>query len=83
MCLAQSSQRSDAGEARTRRTSVSSQALYHWATALPILRSMLFDNNKNNFNYLVMFCHNVLYFILITKNNQNMQVSIVLDSQDR
>ena len=29
-------QRSDAGEARTRGPSVSSQALYHWATALPI-----------------------------------------------
>ena len=28
-------QHSDAGEARTRGPSVSSQALYHWATALP------------------------------------------------
>ena len=36
MCLAQGQQRSDAGEARTRGPSVSSQALYHWATALPI-----------------------------------------------
>ena len=35
MCLAQGTQRSDAGEARTRSPSVSSQALYHWATALP------------------------------------------------
>ena len=35
MCLAQRPQRSDAGEARTRSPSVSSQALYHWATALP------------------------------------------------
>ena len=35
MCLAQGPQRSDAGEARTRHPSVSSQALYHWATALP------------------------------------------------
>ena len=34
MCLAQGPQRSDAGEARTRRPSLSSQALYHWATAL-------------------------------------------------
>ena len=33
MCLAQGPQRSDAGEARTRGPSVSSQALYHWATA--------------------------------------------------
>ena len=35
MCLAQGPQRSDAGETRTRGPSVSSQALYHWATALP------------------------------------------------
>ena len=35
MCLAQGPQRSDAGEARTRGPSVPSQALYHWATALP------------------------------------------------
>ena len=37
MCLAQGPQRSDAGEARTRYPSVSSQALYHWATALPVV----------------------------------------------
>ena len=35
MCLAQGPQRSDAGEARTRGPSVSSQTFYHWATALP------------------------------------------------
>ena len=35
MCLAQRPQRSGTGEARTRGPSVSSQALYHWATALP------------------------------------------------
>ena len=35
MCLAEGPQRSDAGEARTRGPLVSSQALYHWATALP------------------------------------------------
>ena len=34
MCLAQEPQRSDAGEALTRGPSVSSQALYHSATAL-------------------------------------------------
>ena len=34
MCLAQGPQRSDAGEAQTRGPSVSSQAVYHWATAL-------------------------------------------------
>ena len=35
MCLAQGPQRSDAGEARTRSLSVSSQAHYHWAIVLP------------------------------------------------
>ena len=35
MCLAQGPQRSEAGEAWTCGTSVSSLALYHWATALP------------------------------------------------
>ena len=35
MCLAQGPQRSDAGEARTPDPSVSSQAFYHRATALP------------------------------------------------
>ena len=39
MCLAQGPQRSDTGEARTRGPSVSSQALYHWATALPTIAS--------------------------------------------
>ena len=37
MCLAQGPQRFDTGEARTRCLSVSSQALYHWATALPLI----------------------------------------------
>ena len=37
MCLAQGPQRSDASEARTRGPSISSQALYHWATALTTL----------------------------------------------
>ena len=35
MCLAQRPQRNDAGEAQTCGLSVSSQAIYHWATALP------------------------------------------------
>ena len=41
MCLAQGPRRSDAGEARTRDPSVSSQALYHWATALPMVEPVL------------------------------------------
>ena len=36
MCLAQGPQRSDASEAWTHGLSVLSQALYHWATALPL-----------------------------------------------
>ena len=43
MCIAQGPQRSDAGEARTRGPSVSSQALYHWATALPFTLFKLMD----------------------------------------
>ena len=35
-CLAQGPQRNDAGETRTRNPLVSSQALYNWATGLPI-----------------------------------------------
>ena len=37
MYLAQGPQGNDASEARTRSPSVSSQALYHWGTALPIV----------------------------------------------
>ena len=48
MCLAQGPQRSDAGEAQTRYPSVSSQALYHWATALPITHvGMIIVENVN------------------------------------
>ena len=43
MCLAQGPQHSDAGEARTRGLSVSSQALYHWATVLPTYRFVIFQ----------------------------------------
>ena len=48
MCLAQGPQRSDAGEARTRGPSVSSQALYHWATALPMLALKCRYEDQNN-----------------------------------
>ena len=36
MCLAQWPQHSDTSETQTRGPSVSSQALYHWATVLPL-----------------------------------------------
>ena len=48
MCLAQGPQRSDAGEAQTRYPSVSSQALYHWATALPT-KSQSFSADSDDF----------------------------------
>ena len=43
MCLAQGPQGSDTGEAITRGPSVSSQALYHWATALPKTKNSFSD----------------------------------------
>ena len=46
MYLAQGPQRSDAGEAQTRSPSVSCQALYHWATALPHSGFLLYPENK-------------------------------------
>ena len=49
MCLAQGPQRSDAGEARTRGPSVSSQALYHWATALPNNMAVLDEPVQHHF----------------------------------
>ena len=51
MCLAQGPQRSDASEARPIGPSSSSQALYHWATALPTASNLiLFWDYSNNVN---------------------------------
>ena len=55
MCLGQGPQHSDAGEARTRGPSVSSQALYHWATALPVdwdVKHQIKQNNKEKRSFL-------------------------------
>ena len=41
LCSCSRTQRSDAGEARTRGPSVSSQALDHYATALPLIFAVL------------------------------------------
>ena len=41
MCLAQGPQSNEAGEARIRSPSLSSQALYHWAIGLPDIRIKL------------------------------------------
>ena len=61
MCLAQGPQRSDAGEARTRGPLVSSQALYHWATALP------------KFNLEIISCDPSLYITDHPKINESNQ----------
>ena len=57
MCLAQGPQRSDTGEAWTRYPSVSSQALYHWATALPVKhfwKHIAYGKVKKRFQWHVM-----------------------------
>ena len=51
MCLAQGPQHSDAPEARTRGPSVSSQALYHWATALPQSHKEIVCSFEYNLSY--------------------------------
>ena len=53
MCLAQEPKRSDAGEARTRGLSVSSQALCHWATALP---NLVFGDARMVIPILMLIC---------------------------
>ena len=52
MCLAQGPQCSDAGEAWTHGTSVSSQALYHWAIAIPLY--VFYDFMKNTALLIVL-----------------------------
>ena len=81
MCLAQGPQRSDAGEARTRGLSVSSQALYHWATALPIwvivtlcqvqLAMWLFNNSLSCDSLSDEY--SVFLWLLVTYCQMNMQ----------
>ena len=53
MCLAQGPQRSDAGEARTRGLPVSSQAIYHWATALPVLQNVI-ETQSNDLAQMIV-----------------------------
>ena len=53
MCLAQGPQHRDAGEARTRGPSVSSQALYHWATELPLDAKC--DSHLETMSYILCF----------------------------
>ena len=62
MCLAQGPQRSDAGEARTHGPSVMSQALYHWATALPW---NLYQIAVCNQSIQSLYCRELTFFLKI------------------
>ena len=59
MCLAQGPQRSDAGEARTRGPSVSSQALYHCAPyethVSTLLTKSYNEQNNNDYEDTILF----------------------------
>ena len=54
MYLAHGPQRSDACEARTRGPSVSSQALYHWATALLVVSVKFYPDYIIDISYTPM-----------------------------
>ena len=54
MCLAQGPQHSDAGEAQTRGPLVSSQALYHWATALQTIDLIVMRMFLKNYRGIVI-----------------------------
>ena len=63
MCLAQEPQRSDAGEARTRGLSVSSKALYHWATATRSWFDLLYNWPPNSELLLTNSLLELIYFL--------------------
>ena len=58
MCFAQGPQRSDAGETQTRGPSVSSQALYHWVTALPC-QQFINKTNETAPSQQIIFNHHI------------------------
>ena len=76
MCLAQGPQRSDAGEASTHCPSVLSQALYHWATALPV--SVAFTDNvfyAQNVVFITEY-YLMVYIYLLGKLNQRRRIQL-------
>ena len=80
MCLAQGPQRSDAIEARTRGPSVSSQALNHWATALPISN----DNGSwyaDTVQKRTFFMHKRVFILCLLIYLEIFQMRMVLDMQ--
>ena len=90
MSLAQGPQRSDAGEAQTRCSSVSCQALYHWATALPRLIVMfLLSTQKHSTTEPLRSQHKIVnifypfdltYVLGAQKNHLN--VMVLLSTQN-
>ena len=70
MCLAQGPQPSDAGEAWTSGPSVSSQALYHWATALPYKMRRYYSNNMK-LAFTKIIYHMDYGFFLTTANSDD------------
>ena len=72
MCLAQEPQHSNAGEARTHGPSVSGQALYHWATALPqtqIPIDSVFDKKCKNDTNTLYYTHDYTRRVYLSKIN--------------
>ena len=70
MCVAQGPRRSDASEARTRGLSVSSQALYLWATALPKSDNKTYPLIQFKFGTVyIRFRKEELLMALFLKNN--------------
>ena len=61
MCLAQGPQRSDAGEARTRGPSVSSQALYHWTPYTSRENPAQFENQIKPRMYVRRITRSTMY----------------------
>ena len=83
MCLAQRLQQSDAGETRTLGPSVSRQALYHRATALPIhVRSVAFPVQ---FTQMVQkcSCRTDIVSRHLSESGNNIRGSYHLCAQDR
>ena len=74
MCLAQGQQRSDAGKARTRGPSVSSQALNHSATALPFK----LHNARNVQNMKPVQFAQVSYFVYFPRVYHQKRINLFI-----
>ena len=70
MCLAQGPQRSDAGEARTCGPSVSSQTLYHWATAR--------DSIPTRPRSFVEIDHEIISTVILLPSAESFKIRVVV-----